>query len=220
MSRSSMRMKHYRPISADFTKTNSSSSSTLSNVFGLNQEQNRDSNKSGVLLINYKKSTPECSPANSPFLKSRSPKISSADSSLVINGTTAIKEDAEIPDGLAPIAKTEEMSDDLSEETLVNGEAPNSSTPKKDSTVSTSSWRLTNGNSVVQNKSSVSGDPPWWSDEDDDEKTDRESKSYNGNRNEKNNSQNSVEDEFESFSCTDEEDEGDRLSLDSNSTSR
>ena len=125
-----------------------------------------------------------------------------------------------ISDGLAPIAKTEEMSDDLSEETLVNGEAPNSSTPKKDSTVSTSSWRLTNGNSVVQNKSSVSGDPPWWSDEDDDEKTDRESKSYNGNRNEKNNSENSVEDEFESFSCTDEEDEGDRLSLDSNSTSR
>ena len=126
-------------------------------------------------------------------------------------------------DGLAPIAKTEEMSDDLSEETLVNGEAPNSSTPKKESiAASTSSWRLTNGNSVVQNKSSISGDPPWWSDEDDDERTDRESKSYNGNGNEgsKNNSQNSVEDDFESFSCTDEEDEGDRLSLDSNSTSR
>ena len=108
------------------------------------------------------------------------------------------------------------MSDDLSEETLVNGEAPNSSTPKKDSIASTSSWRLTNGNSVV-NKSSVSGDP-FWSDEDDDEKTDRESRTENGN--EKNNSQNSVEDGFESFSCTDEEDEGDRLSLDSNSTSR
>ena len=49
------------------------------------------------LIFTDKKSTPECSPANSPFLKSRSPKISSADSSLVINGTTAIKEDAEIP---------------------------------------------------------------------------------------------------------------------------
>jgi len=154
-----MRMKHYRPISADFTKTNSSSAgSTLSNVFGLNQEQNRDSNKSGgVLLINYKKSTPECSPSNSPFLKSRSPdnaatvspgtgvdsanNLSSLSSLPVLNGPP----ETEVPDGLAPIAKTEEMSDDLSEETLVNGESnPNSSTPKKDS-----DWRLTNGNGSV-----------------------------------------------------------------------
>lgn len=53
MSRSSMRMKHYRPMSADFTKS-SSNSSALSNVFGLAQDANRDGNKSGVLLINCK----------------------------------------------------------------------------------------------------------------------------------------------------------------------
>ena len=122
------------------------------------------------------------------------------------------------------------MSDDLSEETLVNGEVPNSSTPKKDSNIgiTASNWRLTNGNNSVVNKSLNSGDPacvPWWSDEDDDERTDRNaSKSCNGNgsagNNNKNSSNHSVEDGFESFSCTDEEDDGDRLSLDSNSTSR
>ena len=165
-----------------------------------------------------KKSTPECSPSNSPFLKSRSPKNDSP--SLVVNATSNKDEVVEAhPDGLAPIAKTEEMSDDLSEETLVNGEAPNSSTPKKDS-----SWRLSNGNSVV-NKSlaSEAGDPPWWSDEDDDERTDRNASKCNGNGNnsvKSNGHSHSIEDGFESFSCTDEEDEGDRISLDSNSTSR
>ena len=56
MSRSSMRMKHYRPMSADFTKSNISSGSSrpLAQVFGLNQDVHRDSNKSGVLLINCK----------------------------------------------------------------------------------------------------------------------------------------------------------------------
>ena len=170
------------------------------------------------LIFPDKKSTPECSPSNSPFLKSRSPNNgtgSGGGGSLVVNATN--KDEVEVPDGLAPIAKTEEMSDDLSEETLVNGEAPNSSTPKKDS-----SWRLSNGNSVV-NKSlaSEAGDPPWWSDEDDDERTDRNASKCNGNGNNvKNNHSHSIEDGFESFSCTDEEDEGDRISLDSNSTSR
>ena len=114
------------------------------------------------------------------------------------------------------------MSDDLSEETLVNGESnPNSSTPKKDSTSDgTSDWRLTNGNGSVVNKSLASGDLPWWSEEDDDEKTDQKASLCNGNGNKNNHSAHSVEDGFESFSCTDEEDEGDRLSLDSNSTSR
>ena len=187
------------------------------------------------LIFTDKKSTPECSPSNSPFLKSRSPynaatsssgteadsanNLSSLSSLPVLNDQPG----TEVPDGLAPIAKTEEMSDDLSEETLVNGESnPNSSTPKKDSTSDgTSDWRLTNGNGSVVNKSLASGDLPWWSEEDDDEKTDRKASLCNGNGNNKNNcSAHSVEDGFESFSCTDEEDEGDRLSLDSNSTSR
>ena len=116
-----------------------------------------------------------------------------------------------MPDGLAPIAKTEEMSDDLSEETLVS-EKNNHSTPKK------SSWRsLSNGVHHVK-QGSTNLDPPWWSDEDDDERTDRNASLTNGN-NSKNHSH-SVEDGFESFSCTDEEDEGDQTSLDSTSTSR
>lgn len=120
------------------------------------------------------------------------------------------------PEGLAPIAKTEEMSDDLSEETLINGEAQViSSTPIKKS-----SWRLSlNGNSLAKN--TADNDPPWWSDEDDDERTDRNAgSSLVANGSSKNHSSHSVEDEFESFSCTDEEDEGDQTSLDSNSTSR
>ena len=102
------------------------------------------------------------------------------------------------------------MSDDLSEETLVN-EKNNHSTPKK------SSWRsLSNG--VHHVKQGSNPEPPWWSDEDDDERTDRNASLSNGN-NSKNHSH-SVEDGFESFSCTDEEDEGDQTSLDSTSTSR
>ena len=186
------------------------------------------------LIFTDKKSTPECSPSNSPFLKSRSPdnavtsassvtgtqvdsanNLSSLNSLPVLNGGQP--ETEVVPDGLAPIAKTEEMSDDLSEETLVNGESnPNSSTPIKKG----SDWRLTNGNGSVVNKSLASGDLPWWSEEDDDEKTDRKASLCNGNGNKNNHSAHSVEDGFESFSCTDEEDEGDRLSLDSNSTSR
>lgn len=187
------------------------------------------------LIFTDKKSTPECSPSNSPFLKSRSPYNAAtsssgteADSANNLSSLSSLpvlndQPETEVPDGLAPIAKTEEMSDDLSEETLVNGESnPNSSTPKKDSTSDgTSDWRLTNGNGSVVNKSLASGDLPWWSEEDDDEKTDRKASLCNGNGNNKNNcSAHSVEDGFESFSCTDEEDEGDRLSLDSNSTSR
>ena len=183
------------------------------------------------LIFTDKKSTPECSPSNSPFLKSRSPDnaatvssgtgVDSANNLSSLSSLPVLNDppETEVPDGLAPIAKTEEMSDDLSEETLVNGESnPNSSTPKKDS-----DWRLTNGNGSVVNKSLASGDLPdiWWSEEDDDEKTDRKASVCNGNGNNKNNhSAHSVEDGFESFSCTDEEDEGDRLSLDSNSTSR
>ena len=44
----------------------------------------------------------------------------------ISNGNTSAnktKADAPVPDGIAPIARTEEMSDDLSEETLVNGES-------------------------------------------------------------------------------------------------
>ena len=44
----------------------------------------------------------------------------------ISNGNTSAnktKADATVPDGIAPIARTEEMSDDLSEETLVNGES-------------------------------------------------------------------------------------------------
>lgn len=71
-------------------------------------------------------------------------------------------------------------------------------------------------------------DPPWWSDEDDDEKTDRAASSSLNNNSENNissncgkNASNSVEDGFESFSCTeDEDDEGDQTSLDSTTTSR
>lgn len=126
-----------------------------------------------------------------------------------------------IPDGLAPIAKTEEMSDDLSEETLVNEKnTTNHSTPIKKS----SNWRLNGSTShLVQSKSSTtespSLDPPWWSDEDDDEKTDRNASTITNGNSSKNHSH-SVEDGFESFSCTDEEDEGDQTSLDSTSTSR
>ena len=145
-----------------------------------------------------KKSTPDCSPVNSPTL-------------LKSNGC---KSSNSTPDGLAPIAKTEEMSDDLSEETLVNEKnSQNHSTPKK------SSWRLSNGSTSQLVKNS-SDDPPWWSDEDDDERTDRNASTLtNGNSSGKNHSH-SVEDGFESFSCTDEEDEGDQTSLDSTSTSR
>ena len=53
MSRASIRMKQYRPVSADFTKVGSG----LSAVFGLNQETNDDktsSGSNGVLLINCK----------------------------------------------------------------------------------------------------------------------------------------------------------------------
>ena len=47
-------------------------------------------------------------------------------SSTTSNGNSeksAKKLDLVVPDGVAPIARTEEMSDDLSEETLVNGES-------------------------------------------------------------------------------------------------
>ncbi len=127
--------------------------------------------------------------------------------------------------GLAPIAKTEEMSDDLSEETLVNGgesEVINTSTP-----IRKGSWRLSNGSSNTKSSSENDPEPPWWSDEDDDERTDRNASSLVANGSDINHvnngaklQSNSVEDEFESFSCTDEEDEGDQTSLDSNSTSR
>ena len=53
MSRASLRMKQYRPVSADFSKVGTG----LSAVFGLNQETNekKSSNGSnGVLLINCK----------------------------------------------------------------------------------------------------------------------------------------------------------------------
>ena len=49
MSRASMRMKQYRPMSADFSKVG-----TLSSVFGLNPEQNKGNSSNGVLLINCK----------------------------------------------------------------------------------------------------------------------------------------------------------------------
>ena len=48
-----MRMKQYRPVSADFTKVGTG----LSAVFGLNQESNEgksQSSSNGVLLINCK----------------------------------------------------------------------------------------------------------------------------------------------------------------------
>ena len=49
MSRSSLRIKNYRPMSADFTGKNDKQS-----IFGsINQDQNQDK-KSGVLLINCK----------------------------------------------------------------------------------------------------------------------------------------------------------------------
>ena len=93
----------------------------------------------------------------------------------------------------------------------------NTSTPKK-------SWRLSNH--FVKSNRTLEGaadpDPPWWSDEDDDEKTDRTA-SLNNNSGRIScgkNASNSVEDGFESFSCTDEEDEGDQTSLDSTTTSR
>ena len=66
-----------------------------------------------------KKSSPDCSPTQSPFVKTRNSKD-------ISNGNTSAnktKADATVPDGIAPIARTEEMSDDLSEETLVNGES-------------------------------------------------------------------------------------------------
>jgi hypothetical protein len=50
MSRASMRMKQYRPMSADFSKV-----STLSSVFGLSQDNNGKPNgTNGVFLINCK----------------------------------------------------------------------------------------------------------------------------------------------------------------------
>ena len=109
--------------------------------------------------------------------------------SQVSNGNKSLKNTDSIPppsDGvLAPIARTEEMSDDLSEETIVNGDISagsenstistviNTSTPKK-------SWRLSNhfvNKSTTTTNRTLEGaadpEPPWWSDEDDDEKTDR-----------------------------------------------
>ncbi len=70
-----MRLKNYRPITADFTKGSGSGvggggspggggGSTLSSVFGLNLS-NSDSNKNsngGVLLINCKYEPPEIEP--------------------------------------------------------------------------------------------------------------------------------------------------------------
>ena len=76
-----------------------------------------------------KKSTPECSPTHSPFVKTRNNRkfsSTSVSSSTTSNGNSeksAKKLDLVVPDGVAPIARTEEMSDDLSEETLVNGES-------------------------------------------------------------------------------------------------
>ena len=101
----------------------------------------------------------------------------------------------------------------------------NTSTPKK------SSWRLsnhfikTNRTSTNSIETTADADPPWWSDEDDDEKTDRNASLNNNSESSKHsnngkNASNSVEDGFESFSCTDEEDEGDQTSLDSTTTSR
>ena len=153
-----------------------------------------------LLYFTDKKSTPDCSPVSSPSILAKS------------NGSKCSNSD-----GLAPIAKTEEMSDDLSEETLVNEKncQNQTSTPKK------SSWRLNGSTShLVKNTDGTNHDPPWWSDEDDDERTDRNASTLtNGNSSGKNHSH-SVEDGFESFSCTDEEDEGDQTSLDSTSTSR
>ena len=184
-------------------------------------------------LFSDKKSTPDNSPTQSPFLKSKS-RENTASTYHSTNDTT-------VPDGLAPIAKTEEMSDDLSEETLVNGE-PNenvsnghviSSTPKK------SSWRLSNGllshhsaadasaassNATAVKTNSSELEPNWWSDDDLEEDKDQSLTNNNdhvANGESKNvSSVHSIEDGFESFSCTDEEDEGDRTSLDSTSTSR
>ena len=53
MSRASIRIKQYRPVSADFTKVGTG----LSAVFGLNQETNEEKSpngSNGVLLINCK----------------------------------------------------------------------------------------------------------------------------------------------------------------------
>ena len=71
-----------------------------------------------------KKSTPECSPTHSPIVKTRNNRKVSSTSVSSSNGNekSAKKLDL-VPDGVAPIARTEEMSDDLSEETLVNGES-------------------------------------------------------------------------------------------------
>ncbi len=100
-----------------------------------------------------------------------------------------------------------------------------SSTPIK------KNWR----NSLVLSRSSDKGaastasnlvdpDPPWWSDEDDDEKTDRTAGSLNNNNNSgSSNGSTKIngDDEFESFSGTeDEEEDGDQVSLDSITTSR
>ena len=51
MNRNSLRMKGYRPISADFTKAG-----TLGSMFGINNDPNDKSSEknSGVLLINCK----------------------------------------------------------------------------------------------------------------------------------------------------------------------
>jgi hypothetical protein len=120
------------------------------------------------------------------------------------------------------------MSDDLSEETITNGDLNNakidngvvmrSSTPKKPNT----NWRISQ---VVKGGETLEGaadpDPPWWSDEDDDEKTDRSAPlSISTSDNNTKTSNGHTEEGFESFSCTDEEDEGDQTSLDSTTTSR
>ena len=171
-----------------------------------------------------KKSTPDHSPAQSPFLKSKCPEIQTTTQ----NGSTNKNNSTEFPDGLAPLAKNEEMSDDLSEETLVNGENPENSGHVISSTPKKSSWRL-NGHahhSLVKSESAL--EPHWWSDEDEEPQENGSacrSNNSNGACDEStpgktNNSVHSVEDGFESFSCTDEEDEGDQTSLDSNSTSR
>ena len=78
-----------------------------------------------VIFFPDKKSTPECSPTHSPIVKTRNNRKVSSTSVSNSNGNekSASKKLDLVPDGVAPIARTEEMSDDLSEETLVNGES-------------------------------------------------------------------------------------------------
>ena len=47
MSRASLRMKQYRPMSADFSKM-----SSLSSVFGLQEANGKQNGSNGVFLIN------------------------------------------------------------------------------------------------------------------------------------------------------------------------